>query len=110
MTRLVSEGELRTRAILEAPVDTVDDSGALVRVWQSVASVWASVSPKRGAELFVAGEQESVLTSEVVVRWRPEVASPMRFRIGARALLIRTAFDPDGRRRFLVCTCEEFSA
>ncbi|HRY02777.1 MAG TPA: phage head closure protein [Beijerinckiaceae bacterium] len=110
MTRLVSEGELRTRAILETPVDTVDESGALVRVWQSVASVWASVSPKRGAEFFVAGEQESVLTSEVVVRWRPEVASPMRFRIGARALLIRTAFDPDGRRRFLVCTCEEFSA
>lgn len=110
MSRPVSQGELRTRAILETPVDMVDDSGALVRGWQAVASVWASVSPKRGAEIFVAGEQESVLTSEVVLRWRPDVASPMRFRIGGRALLIRAAFDPDGRRSFLVCTCEEFSA
>lgn len=110
MSWRLSEGELRTRVILEAPVDSVDDSGALVRAWQPLASVWARVSPKRGAEIFVAGEQESVLTSEVVVRWRPEVASPMRFRIGGRALLIRAAFDPDGCRRFLVCTCEEFSA
>ena len=70
----------------------------------------AAVVSSPRAEVFVAGEQESVLTSEVVVRWRPEVASPMRFRIGARALLIRAAFDPDGRRRFLVCACEEFSA
>jgi SPP1 family predicted phage head-tail adaptor len=101
---------LRTRAVLEAPDDTVDDAGALVRVWRPVASIWAKVSPRRGAEVFVAGEQESVLTSEVVVRWRPEIAGPMRFRVGSRALLIRAAFDPDGHRRFLVCVCEEFAA
>lgn len=110
MSRLAAAGELRARAVLEAPLDTVDDAGALTRVWQPVASVWAKVSPRRGAELFVAGEQESVLTSEVVLRWRPDVASPMRLRIGSRALLIRAAFDPDGRRRFLVCVCEEFAA
>ncbi len=110
MSRLAAEGELRTRAVLETPVDSTDDVGALVRAWQPVASVWAKVAPRRGAEVFVAGEQESVLTSEVVVRWRPDVASPMRFRIGARALLIRAAFDPDGHRRFLVCACEEFAA
>ncbi len=110
MSTLVGEGELRTRAILETPVDSVDDAGALVRVWQPVAPVWAKIAPRRGAELFAAGAQETVLTSEVVVRWRPDVASPMRFRIGARALLIRAAFDPDGGRRFLVCACEEFAA
>jgi len=110
VSRPAAEGELRTRAILETPVDSTDDSGALVRVWQPVAAVWAKIAPKRGAEIFVAGEQETVLTSEVVVRWRPDVASPMRFRVGARALLIRAAFDPDGHRRFLVCACEEFAA
>lgn len=110
MNRRAAEGELRTRAMLETPVDSVDDAGALVRIWQPVASVWAKIAPRRGAEIFVAGEQESVLTSEVVVRWRPDVASPMRFRVGSRALLIRAAFDPDGCRRFLVCACEEFAA
>lgn len=105
-----SQGELRTRAMLEAPDDSTDESGAIVRVWRPVASIWAKVSPRRGAELFVAGAQESVLTSEVVMRWRPDVASPMRLRIGARALSIRAAFDLDGSRRFLVCVCEEFAA
>ena len=110
MSGLASQGELRTRAVLEAPDDSVDDAGALVRIWRPVASIWAKVSPRRGAEVFVAGGQESVLTSEVVVRWRPDIASPMRLRIGSRALLVRAAFDPDGHRRFLVCVCEEFAA
>ena len=110
MSRRASQGQLRTRAVLEAPDDSVDDAGALVRIWRPVASIWAKVSPRRGAEVFVAGAQESVLTSEVVVRWRPDIASPMRLRVGERALLIRVAFDPDGHRRFLVCVCEEFAA
>lgn len=110
MSRLASVGELRARVALERPDDTVDDSGALVRVWMPVADVWAKIAPRRGAELFVAGEQETVLTHEVTIRWRPDAASPMRFRIGARALHIRAAFDPDGRREFLVCVCEEYSA
>lgn len=110
MSGRASQGELRTRVVLEAPDDSTDDTGALVRAWRPVASIWAKVSPRRGAELFVAGAQESVLTSEVVVRWRPDVASPMRLRIGSRALVIRAAFDPDGARRFLVCVCEEFAA
>ncbi len=110
MSWRASQGELRTRAVIEAPEDSVDDAGALVRVWRPVASVWAKASPRRGAEVFVAGGQESVLTSEVVVRWRPDIAGAMRFRIGSRALLIRAAFDPDGHRRFLVCVCEEFAA
>lgn len=110
MSWRASQGELRTRVMLEAPDDSVDDAGALVRLWRPIASIWAKVSPRRGAEVFVAGAQESVLTSEVVVRWRPDIACPMRLRIGARALLIRAAFDPDGSRRFLVCVCEEFAA
>ena len=110
MSSRPSQGELRTRAVLEAPDDSTDDTGALVRVWRPVASIWAKLSPRRGAEFFVAGAQESVLTSEVVMRWRADIASPMRLRIGSRVLMIRGAFDPDGRRRFLVCVCEEFSA
>ena len=79
--------------------------------WLVYAAADPEQKPGLGAHVvFVAGEQESVLTSEVVMRWRPDVASPMRFRVGARALLIRAAFDPDGQRRFLVCICEEFAA
>lgn len=110
MSRLASQGELRARVTLEAPDNSVDDAGALVRVWRPVADVWAKIAPRRGAELYIAGEQETMRAYDVVVRWRADLASPMRFRMGARALFIRAAFDPDGRKQFLVCACEEFSA
>ena len=101
---------LRSRVTLQAPVDTSDDSGALVRVWTDVADIWAKIEPQRGSEMFVAGEQETVLTHNVTIRWRPDVASPMRLLLGSRALYIRAAFDPDGRKKFLVCRCDEYAA
>jgi SPP1 family predicted phage head-tail adaptor len=110
MSLRISTGEFRSRVTLETPVDAVDNSGALMRIWTPVADLWARIAPQRGAETFVAGEQESVLAHQVTIRWRPDAASPMRFRLGARALYIRAAFDPDARKRFLVCTCEEYAA
>jgi SPP1 family predicted phage head-tail adaptor len=103
-------GEMRSRVSLERPADAPDDTGALMRVWTEVADLWARIAPLRGAEFFSAGEQETVLAHEVTIRWRPDVAAPMRFRLGSRALYIRAAFDPDARRRTLVCRCEEYVA
>ena len=107
--RIVAAG-LRSRVTLQPPVDTNDESGALVRIWTDVADLWAKIEPQRGAELFVAGEQQSVLAHLVTIRWRPDAASPMRLLLGSRALHIRAAFDPDGRKRFLVCRCDEYAA
>ena len=110
MSLRISTAEFRSRVTLETPVDTVDDSGALMRIWTPVADVWAKIAPQRGAESFAAGEQESVIAHQVTIRWRPDAAAPMRFRLGGRALYIRAAFDPDARKRFLVCACEEYGA
>ena len=110
MSRAATLGQLRSRVTLETPVDSPDDTGALARVWTPVADLWAQISPQQGGEIFVAGAQETVLAHEVVIRWRPDVAAPMRFRLGARALYIRASFDPDQKRRRLVCRCEEYAA
>lgn len=106
----IAIADLRTRATLEQPVDTVDSAGALLRTWTPVADVWAKVTPRNGAESFAAGAQESAIAYDATIRWRADASSPMRLRIGARALYIRAAFDPDGRKRFLVCRCEEIVA
>ncbi|MDE2363127.1 MAG: phage head closure protein [Hyphomicrobiales bacterium] len=110
MSLRIDTAGLRSRVTLQTPVDTADDSGALVRAWTPVADVWAKIEPQRGDETFVAGEQESVLVHRVTVRWRPDLASPMRFVLGSRALYVRAAFDPDGRKKFLVCRCDEYAA
>jgi SPP1 family predicted phage head-tail adaptor len=101
---------LRSRVTIETPEDTNDDAGALVRVWTPLADVWAKVEPQRGAEFRSAGAQETLLTHNVTIRWRPDLGAPTRFRLGSRALYIRAAFDPDGRKKYLVCRCDEYAA
>lgn len=110
MSLRIGPAGLRSRVTLQAPMDGVDDSGALTRVWTALADLWAKVEPQRGSEFFSTGAQETLLTHNVTIRWRPDLASPMRFLLGSRALYIRAAFDPDGRRKYMVCRCDEYAA
>jgi SPP1 family predicted phage head-tail adaptor len=102
-----SIGALRQRMTLEAPVDTPDDSGAMTRSYAPLAQLWAKVTPLSGEARFVAEREEQAISSLALIRWRADVTSRMRLVAGARALLIHSVFDPDGRRRFLLCRCEQ---
>jgi SPP1 family predicted phage head-tail adaptor len=99
--------DLRTRLVLEAANDVVDDTGALLRAWSPVTSVWGRLRPRRMEGEFVAGQEQAFRGWDIEVRWRPNIAAPMRFRIGQRAFHIRVALDPDARRRRLICRCDE---
>lgn len=109
MTRAPPIGALRTRLMLEAPLDLPDDTGAFARTWSPVGRLWGRVAPRRGDANFTAAQSEVAITHEVTIRARDGVADGMRFRIGARALLIRAVLDPEGRGRVLQCACEEFA-
>lgn len=104
-----SIGELRQRFALEAPVDVPDDTGGVLRSWAPLAHVWGRVTPQRGEQRFTADAMETAITHLVTIRARPDVANGMRFRLGARALLIRAVIDPDESGRFFLCRCEEFA-
>jgi SPP1 family predicted phage head-tail adaptor len=100
-------GDLRLRLTLEAPVDTIDDTGAMTRTYTPRAIVWADVKSSNGGDRFIASRQEEAISHIVRIRWRDDVSSEMRFVLGMRRLLIHTAYDADERRRFLTCHCEE---
>jgi SPP1 family predicted phage head-tail adaptor len=104
---VASIGALRQRVTLEAPVDTPDDSGSMTRSYAPLAQIWAKLTPLSGEARFVAEREEQAITCVVLIRWRADVTSRMRLVAGARALLIHSVYDPDGRRRFLLCRCEE---
>lgn len=110
MTGATGIGAMRARLQLQAPVDSIDETGAIARSWTTVAGVWAQLKPRAASGEFVAGEEGSIVTWDVFIRWRADVAAPMRFRIGGRTLAIRAAFDPELARRILVCRCEEMSS
>ncbi len=102
-------GALRQRVTLEAPVDTPDGAGGFARSYAPVAQVWARIAPTSAREDFVEQRAEQSISHLVTIRWRDDVASAMRFSFRGRKLLIRSVFDPDERRRFLICQCEEIS-
>lgn len=102
-------GEMRLRALLEAPIDAQDDSGSTTRSYAPLAHVWAQIAPISAEARFVASRQEQAITWLARIRRRSDVTSEMRLVCGGRKLLVRSVYDPDGRRRFLVCRCEEIA-
>lgn len=102
-----SIGAMRLRMTLEAPTDAPDDAGSMTRTYAPLAELWAEVTALSGEARFVAERQEQAITCRVRIRWRAGVTSQMRLVRGARKLLIHSVYDPDERRRFLVCRCEE---
>lgn len=102
-------GGLRTRLVLQGPVDTPDDTGAFSRSWTAVATLWANVVPVVARQQFPADAIEVAISHHVTIRGRADVVNGMRFLLGDRALLIRAVTDPEMRGRYLLCRCEEFA-
>lgn len=103
---------LRSRLTLEAPVDAADDIGGAARAYVTLDTLWAEVAPAGVAgrfidDRFVAERMEVTVTHHIRLRWRAGMSGAMRFRLGERIFIIHAIVDPDERRRFLVCRCEE---
>jgi SPP1 family predicted phage head-tail adaptor len=98
---------LRTRLVLETPVETPDGAGGVTRSWIPAATVWGHVTPTRGEDSVVAGAPGQTISHRVALRWRAGLDSSMRLKLGSRRFAIRSVYDPQERRRMLVCLCQE---
>ena len=102
-------GALRQRVTIETPIDAPDGAAGFTRRYAPLANVWARIEAVSGQDRFVEQRQEQAITHVAQIRWRSDVTSQMRLVFGARKLLIQSVYDTDGRRRFLICRCEEIS-
>ena len=100
-------GRLRRRLVLEAPVATPDGLGGAMQVFEAVAAFWAQVEWLSGTESWRRGRPEQARDYRVTLRWRGDVDAGRRLRDGDRLFDIRSAADPDGSRRRLICLVEE---
>ena len=72
-------GKLRHKMTLQEPVDVQDTTtGEMVRTWQDVAKVWASLEPLSAREFVAAGAEQSEVSARVTIRYREGVTSKMR--------------------------------
>ncbi len=103
----VAIGRMRRRLVLEAPVEAPDGIGGTTRSFSAVAALWAQVEWLSGLEQWRDGRPEQLARYRVTLRWRGDIDAGRRLRDGERIFDIRTAADPDGSRRRLVCMVEE---
>lgn len=100
-------GSLADRVALARKVDVAEPEGGTLTSYVPVASLWARVralSSRQVAEAEARGVSQS---HEVVVRFRTDIAPGDRFSWRGRRLEVLGTEDPDGRRAWLACACEE---
>jgi SPP1 family predicted phage head-tail adaptor len=100
-------GKLRHRLTLENPWRAADGGGGAAVAWEAVAEIWGAIETASGGERVSAGRLSGETQPVITVRYREDIRPAMRFVRGDRRFGIRAVLDPDGRRRFLRCLCEE---
>lgn len=100
-------GSLRRRVTIERPVLTPVEGGEQTVNWIPVAHVFAEIRAMAGREDLAADALAGTVTHRVRMRYRPGVTADMRLTWGNRHFNIRAVLDPDERKRWLVCICEE---
>jgi SPP1 family predicted phage head-tail adaptor len=103
-------GRLKRRLMLEQPSENADGAGGLTRSFVTVATLWANLEWLAGEERWRQDRPEQAGLYRVTLRWRSGLTAGMRFRDGTRIFEIRSAGDPDGARRSLVCLTEEITS
>ena len=97
------------RFVLELPLESPDGFGGVVRTYAAGPQLWGAIELLRGANALVAARPEQAVTHRVTLRYRDGVTAAMRLVRGLRRFAIKSAADPDGSRRELVCLVEEIS-
>ena len=103
-------GSLRHRVTIQRQELVFGKFGAPLhdKVWENVATVWASLEAMSGREFFASQQVQSEVTHKVTIRFRPGVAADMRIVHGGRVFGIVAPL-PDNRGTRLVLMCREVS-
>jgi SPP1 family predicted phage head-tail adaptor len=103
---VTAPGDLNRRLALEAPVETDDGSGGVMRSFEAVTTLWAHVAPLGGRADLAAGSLGAALRHAIVIRYRGDVTTRHRFTEGARVYRV-IAVRESADRRFLEIDAEE---
>jgi len=75
--------------MLQAEVRVPDGIGGYTRSWQDVVELWAEIKPISGNEKLFGNKIQPEVTSKLILRYRNDVTSGMRFLLGDRVFNIR---------------------
>lgn len=104
---MASACDLRHRVTIQREARTADGAGGYTLDWSDVATVWARIEPRKGAERLRAMQVQDTVNHRVTIRYRAGVTAAMRLVFGTRVFDIRAVINPDERDRWLELMCEE---
>src|SRR5882672_1701012 len=70
-------GDLRHQLLIQRRSTAQDSSGAQVRTWVDVITVWADIQPISAVEKFYGGAQQAGVTHTILMRYHPELVDPV---------------------------------
>lgn len=110
---MFTPGAMRFRVVIEAPEETRNSLGEVVKEWNAVATVWASIQNLTGREVVANSRQEFVLTHRVVIRFLAGILPSYRLVWGDRRLEISSVLTVDrtvANPKYLELLCSEVHA
>jgi SPP1 family predicted phage head-tail adaptor len=95
---VIDPGRLKTRLLIQAPVETDDGQGGVARTFVTQATVWAAVLPAAAHRDVAADADGADVRLRIIVRARPALTLQHRLLDGGKVYRIVTlrAVD-DGR-------------
>lgn len=105
---MIDPGKLRERVTVQIASGSTNTLGETVMAWSNSTSVWASVEGVSAREALALGQQETVVTHRVRLRYLPGLTQQMRFAWRSRTLEIVSLLE-HGNRSEHEAICEEQS-
>jgi head-tail adaptor len=95
---MIDPGRLKTRLVIEAPVEADDGQGGVARDYHAVATVWAAVLPARMHHQVEADADGALVHLRIILRQGFALTLRHRFIDGAKIYRITALREIDDRR------------
>ena len=97
---MTAAGDLNRRLVLEAPAESDDGAGGVMRLYDVVTTLWAQVKPLAARGEVAVDSLGASARVRIVVRMRAGITTQHRFQDGTRIYRI-VAMRESADRRFL---------
>ena len=65
-----SIGRLRYKVALQSATNTSDGAGGVTESWDTIANIYADITPTGGDESFMQGKVQEKVTHKIFIRYR----------------------------------------
>lgn len=99
--------KLRHVVNIQSRANQQDSTGQQVKVWNTIATVFAAVESLSGKEIEAAQATNYEVTHKVTIRYEPAIDVKMRVMLGNRVFAIQSITDFEERHHMLTLYCKE---